>query len=260
MTNDLTNNDDADIAALNNAAENISTSEFIGIPLKFKNGEWLKALDKKRRLKVTENEFFVIDAKSYANGWIKWENGKPTHKFVYRPVDGWKMPIRERLPDNDKNLWPKLDGKQQDPWQENHQIVLKSLHETMDDQTGVILGDLLTWTAPGYYARKAVKKLLKDYARDAKNHPGQMPIVVLKVGLENTAFGELETPVFEIVDWREFGEGCAPAGSPTLHQTTHLAALRAAAADEEPDNDLVDVTPPRPAIGKRDDMDDEIPF
>ena len=41
--------------------------------------------------------------------------------------------------------------------------------------------------------------------------------------------------------------------------TAHLAALRAAAPDEEAENDLVDVTPARPAITKR-DMDDEIPF
>jgi hypothetical protein len=259
MTNDLTTNDNADIAALNNAAENISTGEFVGIPLKFKKGEWLKILDKKRTLKVTEDEPFIVDTKSYANGWIKWESGRPTHKFVYRPIDGWIMPVRERLPDTDESLWPRLDGKPQDPWQENHQIVLKSLHETMDDETGVILDDLLTWTATGYFARKALKKLIKDYARDAKKHPGQMPVVLLKVKLANTSFGELEVPVFEIIDWREFGDDGAPPGSPGLHDTTHLAALRAALPDEESDNDLVDVTPARPAIAKR-DMDDEIPF
>jgi hypothetical protein len=266
MTNDLTTNDDADITALAGAADNIATNEFVGIPLKFKKGKWLKALEKKKDIEVGGGETFAIDMKSYACGWIKWENGKPAHKFINRPIDGWLMPVRERLPDQDADRWPAFGGKPQDPWQEVHQFVVKCLHEMTDD-SGVILSDLLTWTTVSYYGRKEVKRLLKAYAKGAKENPGKMPVVLLKCKIETSpTYGDIEAPLFDIVDWQEFGEGASPPGERTLHKATHLAALRAAAVgDEMGQGDLLDVTPIKPAKQKMlarqsADMDDEIPF
>jgi hypothetical protein len=266
MTNDLTTNDDTDIAALSGAADNIATSEFVGIPLKFKKGKWLKVLDKNKTIEVGGGETFIVDMKSYACGWIKWQDKKPTHKFVYRPIDGWTMPVRERLPDQDADQWPSPNGKPQDPWQEIHQFVLKCRHEMTDD-SGVILNDMLTWTTVSYYGRKAVKGLLKAYAKEAKKNAGKMPVVLLKYKIETSpSYGDIDAPLFDIIEWQEFGNGASPPGEPRLHETKHLAALRAAAPDEDSDqDDLVDVTPIRPAkqkmlASRSSDMDDEIPF
>ena len=198
---------DADLVALAAAARSLLVGDFVGTPLRFVKGLWFKLPAKNQRVKVGATDTFVSDMWSYACGWLEWRDRKPVQKHIYRPIDGFILPTRDRLPDRDKSKWPlDKDGKRSDPWQENHQLVLKDC--TTDE--------LVTWTTTSWYGRKALGRLLDLYAREAKKHPGLMPVVALSTRDESSSdYGLIPAPVLTVVDWKAFGEGAAPPGSPT---------------------------------------------
>lgn len=100
------------------------------------------------------------------------------------------------------------------------------------------------------YGSKALGKLLKDYVRDQKKHPDQMPVVLLSSETKPTTdYGDVEAPVLTIVDWQPFGDGAAPPGMRNLPPP----ALPPAQEVLPPPNKQTAKT-----IG--DEMDDEIPF
>ena len=239
---------DADIAALAGAARGLLVNDFVGVPLKFTKGKWTKSVAKDKGEAVGDTAPFVVDILSYACGWVKWENRKPVFKHVFRPVDGFILPPRDRLPDQDKDHWPvDASGKRADPWQENHQLVLKD----------VTADELVTWTTTSWYGRKAVGRLLDAYTREAKRHPGMMPVVLLSSRDEHSAdYGFIPTPVLTLVEWRAFGDGAAPPGSPAMSST--VPALEA-----QPTPSLLATEKPSrssASVRTRSDMDDEIPF
>ena len=212
---------DADIAALAGAARNLVTDE---TPLKFVKGRWKTYADKDDPEAVGDTETFVVDMLSYACGWVKWENKRPVQKFIYRPVDGWILPTRDHLPDRDKSKWPlDKDGKRSNSWQENHKITMKN----------TTTGELFTWTATSWYGRKAFGRLLDSYVRDAKKHPGMMPMVVLSSKDEHSPdYGDIPAPVLSIVNWEKFGDGAAPPGSPMPQPTISTKQLALPVANE----------------------------
>jgi hypothetical protein len=236
MTNELKNElanaqlDAADIAALAGAARDLNTGDFVGIPLRFSKGPWFKIPAKNQRVRVGDTDPFAVDMRSDACGWIQWVNKKPVQKYIFRPIDGFVLPTRDRLPDQDKSRWPlDKDGKRSDPWQENHQFVFKDL--TTDE--------LVAWTTTSWYGRKAVGRLLDLYAREARKHPGLMPVVTLSAKDEvSPDYGLIPAPVLAVVDWRAFGDGAAPPGSrasaPSLDRVRPMLAIE---HDASPAND-----------------------
>ena len=158
---------------------------------------------------------------SYAHGWIGWLNRRPVYKLIGRPVDGFIMPMRERLPDRDKSRWPMdKDGKRSDVWQPNFQFVMKDL--TADE--------LVVWTTTSWYGRKEIGLLLDRYAREVKQHPGLMPVVTLSAHDEvSSDYGLIPAPTLTVVDWRAFGAGAAPPGSramaPSLERVRPMLAI-----------------------------------
>jgi hypothetical protein len=68
---------DSDLGLLANAARD--PNDFVGRPLKFKKGKWsiLREKDSPPE-EVDDTETFLVDARSYDNGWVKWENKRPT--------------------------------------------------------------------------------------------------------------------------------------------------------------------------------------
>jgi hypothetical protein len=232
--NELVNaqlNDD-DLAAIAGAARDLLTSDFVGIPLKFVKGPWYKHPEKNQRVKVGATDSFAVDVLSYACGWIGWLNRRPIHKLIGRPVDGFISPMRERLPDRDKSKWPlDKDGKRSDPWQENHQLVLKD----------IATGELLTWTTTSWYGRKAIGRLLDLYAREAKQHAGLMPVVTLSSHDESSIdYGLIPAPTLTVVDWKAFGDGAAPSGSrstaPSLERLRPMLAIANRSPTSDPDS------------------------
>src|SRR5262245_17690413 len=106
---------DADLVALAGAARDLQPSDIVGLPLKFNKGDWLIQKDKDNKAKVNEEDRFCADALSYREGWIRWENKKPTHKFMARRVDGFISPQRHQMPECNKEEWPLGPGGPQDP-------------------------------------------------------------------------------------------------------------------------------------------------
>ena len=197
---------EADLVALAGAARSLLVGDFVGTPLRFVKGPWFKLPAKNQRVKIGATDTFAADVPSYACGWLQWLNRKPVQKYIYRPIDGFILPTRDRLPDRDKSKWPlDKDGKRSDPWQENHQIVMKDL----------ATDELLTWTTTSWYGRKAIGRLIDLYTREAKSHAGLMPVVTLSTKDKSSPdYGLIPAPVLTVVDWKAFGAGAAPPGSP----------------------------------------------
>jgi hypothetical protein len=228
---------DADLAALDAEARELSDDIRVGDDLRFKKGKWAKMIGDKEVV-ITATMSFAVDMRSYKRGWIKWIDKKPVYKRIGRPIDGFISPVRDRLPDRDETQWPR-DGKgqPQDPWQENFLIVMRDLSD----------GRLCTWTTTSWYGQKALGALLKKFVRGTKEHPGLMPVVLLSAEKrETTNFGDVDAPVLTIVDWKPFGEDASPPG-------VHLP--------QPPLPPVQELLPPSKQTAKKlGDMDDEIPF
>ena len=227
----------ADIATLAAEANELSDDYRVGDDLKFKKGKWTQIAGD-TDIGVGPTTTFVVDVRSYRRGWIKWLDKKPVIKLIARPIDGFISPGRERLGDNNKNQWPR-DGKgiPQDPWQENFIIVLRNLDKDR----------LCTFITTSYYGSRGLGALFKVYARDAKKHPDMDPVVLLSSETKTTqSFGDVEAPVFKVVDWKPFGDDRSPPGMKVpLPQVPQLPKVQT-------------LLPPKQSNGN--DPDDEIPF
>ena len=235
MSTELATTTDEDLARLAEAARD--SNEFIGMPLKFKKGKWYTQPEKGVLNEVTGDKF-AVDVLSYANGWVKWQDKRPVIKHVYRPIDGWILPVRERLPDLDHESWPMdaMSGKRKDPWQEHHQLVMKDK-----------AGELATWAATSYYGIKGMRRFIEEFTRLARDHRGKMPIVTLDSHIEKSQnYGDIPSPKLVIVDWKPFGDGASPSGAPGTRQLPNVSAITA---------ENYKVIEAQPS-----DMDDEIPF
>jgi hypothetical protein len=162
---------DTDLVALSGAARDLLAGDFVGMPLKFQKGRWSKAVAKGETVEIGETETFIVDPLSYCSGWVRWEAKSVTAKIgPGRPIDGFILPVRDRLPDQDTSRWPfGRSGKREDPWKENHQITMK---DTADDT-------LLTWVTSSWGGRKAIGQLISAFIRERKAHPGLFPVVLL---------------------------------------------------------------------------------
>ena len=194
---------DPDIAVLAQLADELIG--FAGTPLRFVKGKWLTGREDASE-EVGATQTFCFDVRSYAHGWIKWQKQKPVHKIIGRPIDGFRLPSRTELGDLDENAWPQGRKGPEDPWQRVAQI---SVREADFENCPP-----LVFSSPSVGARIGLGHFLKAYAAGAKDHPGLMPVVLLKSVDRDTEYGRMPTPKFEIVDWADFGEGAAPPGSP----------------------------------------------
>jgi hypothetical protein len=236
---------DADLAALTNAARDLAQSDIIGLPLKFTKGRWFIKLSKEEEHDVTATETFVVDPISYSEGWYKWKDKKPVVKIAGRRVDGFISPPRNALPDQDEKRWPVGPQGAKDPWQEIQLLLLKDLASD----------ELLTWSSNSYGGKIAIGEFLDAYVAEAKKHPGKDPVVLLQSWERPTPdWGPIQTPRLKIVDWQAFGEGRTPPGD-----TARAALMRQTL--------LMLPKPTAPAAadkaqrqGDGDDMNDEIPF
>jgi hypothetical protein len=237
---------DADLAALAAAARELAPTDIVGLPLKYAKGRWTVRETKDAEVDVRATDPFVVDVLSYREGWFRWENKKPTHKFLGRRVDGFISPPRHVLPEADQDEWPIGPKGPTDPWQEVQQLVLRDL----------TTGQLVTWTTNSYGGRLALGELFDNFVTESKKHPALSPVVLLTSYDRPTAdYGKVPAPRFKLIDWQAFGEDASPPGEPSrltaLRQ--QLEALKTVALPK-PTNAA------EPAKRNGGDMDDEIPF
>jgi hypothetical protein len=166
----------------------------------------------------SERDFLALCPETLIE-WIKFNGeGVPPTQIAGLLYDGFELPPRDTLGDNDKAQWPiGLSGKEEDPWKRGTYIVLQ------DADTH----EFFMFVTRSKTGRIAAANLLRHYERLRKSHPGECPVVRLKVGgfeHKDTRVGWVKTPVFVVV------------GHSKVDPTT------------------------RPDTSLRAEMDDEIPF
>jgi hypothetical protein len=242
QTTELASINDNDATALAAVARELQPSDLIGLLLQFVKGKWFIKESKEKKREVGAIDTFVVDPVSYAEGWIRWENKKPTAKLYARRVDGWIAPSRDALPDQDESRWPLSAQGTQDPWQRVQFLLLKDL----------ATGELLTWQSTTWGGSGAIGEFLDEWADKFKNHPGECPVVLLQsYDKPHPDLGKVPRRRLKIVGWVPFGEGQSPPGNPTRAAAMQQALL----ALPKPD-----AAAPDKVQRGRGDMDDEIPF
>ena len=172
-------------------ADELSSSFMPGPPIKFdgKIGQFVtpgngELIDEKTRYAARVPEIW--------NGRLKFngEGEQPTRVGGF-PYDGYEMPERETLGDNDPDEWPTgLNGKPSDPW----------LHEILLPIQNIETGEVFCFGTTSATGRTAVGSLLRAYNRMRRANQNEIPIIQLKPSsYEHRTFGKVNVPSFVIV-------------------------------------------------------------
>jgi hypothetical protein len=186
MTNEIVRHEN--YAALDAA---IGSSNVDNQPLRFKGGAFTRGFDKSP---VSMGARMLLHPVSVAEGFVKWEDGRPAEWQIRELANPTQTPIsREDLGDLDKNDW--ADGK--DPWAPIMMVAMK-------DESGAVL----TFSSSTTGGRNAIRKVLRDWRLARGKHPGRVPVVELDVDSyeHKTHRTTIEFPVFKIVDWALYND------------------------------------------------------
>jgi hypothetical protein len=147
----------------------------------------------------------AVDMNSFRRGWICWVNEEVVEEIMVRVVDG-KPPEKHELTDHGPYV---VTEERKDGWTEQAAVTLRDI-ET---------GKEFIFKHSSLSALRALGQLLKDFAKDYKNHPGELPIVELDTSSfipKNKKYGKKYSPKFNIVEWvgeeelmSRFGENAA---------------------------------------------------
>jgi hypothetical protein len=191
--------------------DEIAPAAIVGRLIKFsKDGEFITADDDAR---IAEDASFIVLADQTLVGWQRFHDGAPPDRqmgLLYG--DGFVMPSRESLGDNDPSNWSTgLSGAPEDPWRHFVFLVLQS-GET---------GDLFTFATSSKTGRRAAGSLLKHFDKMRRTHPDELPVVKLKTGgfhHKDDRIGFVATPLFAVV-------GRAPRDSAAKPDTSIAADM-----------------------------------
>lgn len=157
---------------------------------------------------ASELEFIALCDQTLV-GWVKFNKDTAPTKVMGLLYAGFKMPSREEMGDNDPRAWqPGLDNKPQDPWQ--HQIYMV-LQETKN-------AELFTFITSSATGRRAIGSLLRHFERMRRTHPGELPVIKLKVGgydHKDSRIGWVPTPAFVPVGRAPYDSVAVPDTSPS---------------------------------------------
>lgn len=172
--------------------DEVAPAMIVGRMIKFaKEGEFKTPDDDTM---VGDDIDFIALADQTQIGWIKFNgDGEPPDREMGLLYDGFVMPERSTLGDDDQSVWETgLNGQPADPWQHQMNLVL---------QRGDT-AELFTYTTTSTTGRRAVGNLLRHYDRMQRTHPDMYPVVRLKVGGFNhrdERVGWVPAPVLAVV-------------------------------------------------------------
>lgn len=132
----------------------------------------------------------AVDMNSFRRGFICWVEEEVVEEVMIRVVDG-KPPEKHELTDH--GPYVKTEDRT-DGWSEQAAVTLRD----------IATGKEFTFKHSSLSALRALGTLLKDFAKDYKNHPGELPIVELDTSSfipKNKKFGKKYSPKFNIVEW-----------------------------------------------------------
>jgi hypothetical protein len=172
--------------------DEIAPASIVGRMVKFsKDGEFVAADDNEA---IGDDVDFVALCDQTLVGYIKFNGeGEPPDRHMGLLYDGFVMPPRQTLGDDDQAQWQLgLDGKPADPWQHHIYLVLQNA----DTQ------ELFTFVTSSITGRRAIGTLLRHFDRMQKAKSGAYPVVRLKVGgfqHKDERVGWVKTPMFVVV-------------------------------------------------------------
>jgi hypothetical protein len=182
-------------ARLREVAREMQTSGELGRLLKFTKGHYTIGDDE-----VSVGAEMIAHVNQLAHGWVKFKDSKVVDQQIGKPAEGFKMPFREELDDQDEASWERdATGRPRDPWSQQYYLPMENA-ET---------GDVAVFVTGSHGGRGALGKLINCYARNAKNG---LPIIKLAVAsYKHRTYGRIETPDFPIIGWTG-GPPLAPGG------------------------------------------------
>jgi hypothetical protein len=127
-------------------------------------------------LGLTEEDVLIFLSDQVYCGWIQFDKsdeGNPPLRVQGLLSDGFKMPPRDSLGDQDKSQWPiGLNGRPEDPWK--HQIVPLFQH--------CASGELYAFLATNPTSRAACHDLMAHCQRRERTGRDDYPLVKFKKG------------------------------------------------------------------------------
>jgi hypothetical protein len=124
-------------------------------------------------------------------GWVRWEDNKPVENLVGLVAEGFKPPKRDDLGNLDKDMWPKLGGKPNDPWQYTFYLPMLDEH-----------GQLYTYVTSSNGGEQTLSNLIRVYNDHKKQKPKEIPIVQLNAtSYPHPEYGETFKPILKPDGW-----------------------------------------------------------
>lgn len=186
----------------------------------FKNGEYLFGADKEV---IPLNTRLIADMAGLRIGWKRWGGKAVTEERLGLLSEGFKMPARHQLGDQEQSLWEKDEKLQpRDPWQLTNELTLMGL-ET---------GDEFIFATSGKGGIGAVGELCKAYGKFYRQKPGMAPVIELdRDHYQHKVYGKTYFPVLKLVDWiPEPGTAATESQASALPQASPATALPPPAA------------------------------
>jgi hypothetical protein len=164
----------------------------LGIMLRFQKGDYLHG---KHGEVLSEGTRMAVVMDSLTVGWQKWLDSKPVEARMGLVAEGYIPETRREIGDQDENYWERDDnGNSKDPWQLTNQVV-------MIDEDAHQLYTFVTSTKGGI---SAIGQLSKEYGREMRMRPSELPVVELGVDSyvhPNRSLGRIKVPTFYIIGW-----------------------------------------------------------
>jgi hypothetical protein len=152
--------------------DEVATTSIAGRLIKFdKSGKFVTPDDE---AEVSEHQDYIALCDEVMVGWIKFNGaGEAPDRVMGLLYDGFEMPPRESLGDNDKTQWDEgLDGRPADPWQHQMLLVLQQCDTK----------ELFTFVTNSITGRRAIGTLLRHYDRICRGGGDDLPVVRLRPG------------------------------------------------------------------------------
>lgn len=246
-----------ELANLRNAADQMHGSEVFIPRLVFNRGQWLI-----KDTVINGDKQFGARVDWLHQGWSRWWDGKLTCFFGGYLSDGYEPLRREALGDVNEDLWV-IYNKGKDPWRLMWHLPVFDI-ETAEPF-------LFSTDSKGGAA--ALKSLINAHCDRVELHPEDettMPVLSLRSGsYEHSAFGEVHTPVFDIVNWTRAPQAARPVlpPKPPVWALAAPASKPSEPAASSPSSEPASLSPApssrlpdAPRASLKQDVDDEIPF
>jgi hypothetical protein len=143
---------------------------------------------------VKAGALFLMVVPSTMRGMLKWQANSIVNARVGFVADGFLMPDRQTLGDEDEARWETDPaGNPRDPWSKVYRVGLVEVAPPHGD---------VTFSGSSYGTQLALKDVCRTYSADAHLYPGALPIVALSTRTRTSkTYGKIIGPWFDVQGW-----------------------------------------------------------